>query len=134
MKIILTKFRNTLFPADENAERALKKVKDGLDILVDYKPKRNVKFHRKFFAMINILFQNQEKYKNREDLLIEMKLKTGWYKEHVTLKGNIIYIPKSMSFDKMDDLKFGEFYQKCIDVALQSFNISEETAERLIRF
>ena len=56
-----------------------------------------------------------------EDLLTEIKLKTGHYTEHITTKGIVVYIPKSISFAKMDELQFQMFYSKVIDVVLRDF-------------
>ena len=35
-------------------------------------------------TLINLIFENQEKYTTIEDLLTELKLQTGWYREHVS--------------------------------------------------
>jgi len=45
----------------------------------------------------------------------------GLYAEHITTKGKIIYVPKSMSFAEMDENEFEELYSKFIDIALQHF-------------
>jgi len=82
---------------------------------------RNGKHHRKAFALFNFIFENQDKYKSLEDLLVEIKLKAGHYKEHITTKGEMIYVPKSISFSKMEQDEFDVFYNKSIDIALQHF-------------
>jgi len=89
--------------------------------LWEHKKSRNLLFHRKFFALLKVVFDNQEKYENQEDLLVEIKLKTGHYKEHVTTKGQIIYVPRSIAFENMDQISFELFYDKAIDVVLKHF-------------
>ena len=82
---------------------------------------RNPKFHRKYFALLGLVFDSQDKYANKEHFLTEIKLKIGHYDEHVTLEGELILKPKSISFDKCEELDFQEIYSKTIDVCLKHF-------------
>ena len=110
-----------LIPSSEKSIKIFNKVKIGEEILIDYKAKRNLQFHKKGFALLNLVFQNQDIYTNLEDLRVEFRLKAGYYTEHITTKGKLIYIPKSMSFAEMDENEFEELYSKFIDIALQHF-------------
>lgn len=110
-----------LIPSSEKSIKIFNKVKIGEEILIDYKAKRNVQFHKKGFSLLNIVFQNQDIYRNLEDLRVEFRLKAGYYTEHITTKGKLIYIPKSMSFAEMDENEFEEIYSKFIDIALKHF-------------
>jgi len=82
---------------------------------------RNGGHHRKAWALINFIFQNQKRYNEINDLMVEIKLKTGHYKEHITTKGKVIYVPKSISFASMSQDDFNVWYDKLINVALQHF-------------
>lgn len=110
-----------LIPSSEKSIKIFNRVKIGEEILIDYKAKRNVQFHKKGFALLNLVFQNQDIYRNLEDLRVEFRLKSGYYTEHITTKGKLIYIPKSMSFAEMDENEFEELYSKFIDIALKHF-------------
>ena len=68
--------------------------------------------------MLNIVLGNQDKYEHIEDLLTEVKLRTGHYEEHVTQNGKLVYLPKSISFARMDDIEFSKFYNRSIDAVL----------------
>jgi len=127
---------NGLLQPDDEAKHKLRKEQVGESFLMEYKPKRNIKFHKKAFALIKVIFMNQDKYINMEDLRTELKLKSGWYQTHVTTKGVLIYIPKSMDFSSMDALEFEEIYQKFIDVALLHFvSVSNEQLQmEIVRF
>ena len=109
MKIDLIKINNNLVPSLPDDEEKIAKWPRGTICQVDYKRPRNAAFNRKFHALIHVVFVNQEKYRNKEDLLIEIKLKCGHYQEHITTKGKVIYIPKSISFASMDDVEFSMF-------------------------
>ena len=121
MKIYLRKAVGKLEPSLPEDEIKLSKWKFGDVLCVEVKKPRNGKFHKKFFALLHVVFGNQDKYSNMEDLLTEIKLKTGHYTEHITTKGIVVYIPKSISFAKMDELQFQMFYSKVIDVVLRDF-------------
>jgi hypothetical protein len=105
-------------------------LKDNEVYRCDIKKPRKLKFHRKFFALIDYVFNNQDKYANKEDLRVELELKAGSYREHVTTKGKILYIPNSIAFDKMDDVEFGQLYNRVIDVVLKHF-IRGDTKENI---
>jgi hypothetical protein len=122
-----------LLPSDDECIEAINKIKNGTEIMIEYKQKRNVKFHRKAFALLNLVLKNQDKYSNINDLLVEFKLKSGHYEEHITTKCKIIYVPKSIAFSEMDELEFNELYSKFIDIALQHFiSMSKEELEQQI--
>jgi len=127
---------NGLLEPDDEAKKKLKKIANNDSFLMEYKPKRNYQFHKKMFAMLKVVYQNQDKYSNMEDLRTELKLKCGWYSEHITQKQGIIYIPKSMDFSTMDAIEFEDIYQKFIDVALRDFvSVSNEQLQmEIVRF
>lgn len=130
MKVWLRKRSDgTLEAASEKDEHFLANLKYGEEVCADFKKSRNPKFHRKYFALLNLGFENQDKYDEFEDFRTEVKLKTGFYKPHVTTKGIIIYVPKSIAFDKMDDLEFFELFSKTIDVILKYFIIGSTHEE-----
>jgi len=72
-------------------------------------------------ALLNLVFNNQDKYSSFDDLLVEIKLQCGHYTEHVTEGGKLCYIPKSISFGKMDQVAFDAFYAKMEQVVLRDF-------------
>ena len=130
MKIQLIKVNNThLAPSLEQDEEVIEKWKTGDILSCDVKKARNLRFHRKFFALMQIVFKNQNKYDNLTDLLTEVKLRTGHYEEHLTLKGVLIYTPKSIAFEKMDDFAFSIFYQKTLDICLKYFCVGSSGQE-----
>jgi hypothetical protein len=109
------------FPVNDNDQEVCKKFADGEVYRCEIKKPRNLKFHRKFFALLQYVFENQEKYDTVEDLRVEIELKAGNYTEHITTKGKLIYIPKSIAFEKMDNVEFEALYNKAIDVVLKDF-------------
>ena len=115
----------TILPAYEADEEVFAKLKVDNYYKCDIRKARNPDFHRKGFALIKLIFDSQEKYRTIDDLLVELKLMTGWYREHVRTDGSIIYVPKSISFADMDDLEFERFYDAVIDIAIQKYGLEE---------
>ncbi len=127
---------NQLEATDMDGENYINKLKDGETVKATITKPRNPKHHRKFFSMLNMVFENQDKYEILEDLLTEVKLRTGHYKEHITVKGTVIYIPKSVAFDEMDQLEFESIYNKAISCCLKYFikPDNKELIDRLVMF
>lgn len=134
MKITATKTPVGLEPNPEHYED-FDSLTDGEEYIIEIKKQRNILFHRKYFALIDYAYKNQSKYFNKADFLVEIKLLSGHYEEHITLKGNIIYTPKSISFDKMDNIEFEKFYSKTIDIIISKFIDApeDEIRERIER-
>jgi len=102
MKIYLIKRNDGVFiPAYNSDHENVKKIHAGEMVSAEIKRPRNILFHRKFFALLNMGFSNQDHYDIFEDFKNIMIMKTGYYHSIITKKG-LVYIPKSISFAKMD--------------------------------
>jgi hypothetical protein len=128
------KIGGALVPDDDATVDQLQKLKTGEVYSVDLKRPRNVKFNRKFQALVDLVYDNQDKYHNREALLTELKIQVGHYEEHITLGGKLVLQPKSISFASMDEDEFSIFYSKVIDVVLRFFlkNMDEDELNSMI--
>ena len=132
MKLTFIKTQTGLIPDCDETREIKKKKKNGDGIILDYKPKRNIKFHRQLFALLNLIFQNQSHYKSIDNILEIVKFRAGHYETIITHLGKKHYKTKSISFDEMDNASFEEFYKKCIDVALELTGINQEDLEQQI--
>ena len=106
--------------SEQDAER-LKRFKVGEPFKTNAKKPRNGKHHRLGFGMLQWVFDNQDRFDVFEDFLVEMKLRTGHYREHITLRGKIIYIPLSLAFENLDEVEFGEWRSKAVNAILKHF-------------
>lgn len=113
-KVTLVKRLKGLYPTDEYAEETLRSIGQGEIVAVTIVRPRNVQFHRKFFAMLQIILANQSYYKSMGDLLDICKLSIGHYRTVMTQQG-LVKLPKSISFASMDDVEFADFYRKACD-------------------
>ena len=135
MELYLTKRDDGLFaPAYNSDYEVAKKVKPGETVKGSITRPRNMKFHKKFFALLNLGFENQEQYEDFESFRAVVTMKAGFYKYITTEKG-YIYLPKSISFSKMEDFEFAELYDKVLDVLLKMLGTNKEDLEQeLINF
>ena len=130
MKLYLVKNENGQFiPAFNSDYESAKKIKAGETVEATIVRPRNIKFHRKFFALLNMGFSNQEKYDCFEDYRAVFIMKTGNYKVIETDKG-VVYLPKSISFAAMDEIEFSELYSKMIDVLIKELKMDQEAIEK----
>jgi len=121
-KIRVAKTPNgNLEPIFDEDREALKSFAIGEEVQVTIRKPNNYEFHKKLYKLLHVAFENQDQYSDFEHFRTEIKLRCGWYEEHVTLKGNIVYVPKSLDFENMDHIEREKFYNKAIDVILENF-------------
>lgn len=131
-EILLRKELHSLVPVDDDGRSVLHKLSLGDVVKANVRKPRNLQHHRLFFALIGIVFENQERYETRDELLAAIKAATG----HATIlpmdNGNSIYVPKSISFAKMDQTEFDAFYNKVCDVVCTRIipNLKQEDLKR----
>lgn len=100
----------SLMPVDEHSLNALKQYGEGEIIRVKLMKDRNPRHHRLFFALLNCIYKNQEKYLSQEALRFAITIQAGWVNE-IKLSGDKVTLqPKSISWGKMDQHEFTEYY------------------------
>jgi len=116
MKLTVKKTYLGLLPASRGEFDKLETAKfiEGELYEVEIHKKRNIKFHRKFFALINLCYENQEYYNDIEDLRKELVIDAGFSREVVTHHGEIKREALSLSFSSMDEIQFEDVYNKVL--------------------
>lgn len=129
-----------LDPIDDCGRDVLAKFGAGTVLKAEITKPRNIKFHRKYFAMLNLIFQNQDHYKSLDDLLDVCKLRIGHVRTIETRHG-IERVPASISFAKMDDIAFEDIYERTFQWAvtevipgLQRQDLDSEVEDELREF
>ena len=119
-EIYLSKLPSGTFsPADNHSMSEMSNFKIGETYKFKYSKPRNYKFHKKYFALLNLAFDNQDDYETLEHFRDAVTMQSGWYDSHMSLNGNLVFKPKSISFAKMDDHEFNKMYSKTINVILK---------------
>lgn len=123
---------------NEEEDRAWKRIwkriinlEAGEISFLDFIIPRNPKFHRKFFALLDIGYEAWEPNrvrksykgrvmeKNREQFREDILILAGFYEQTFDLKGRMRLRAKSISFSKMDDSEFERVYQSVVTVLLR---------------
>lgn len=127
MKIILIKQLNNSFKIAYSSDyEKAKKLKVGDEIEFEYKKPRNYKFHKKLFALLNLVYQNQEHYNNIDHLRTDLTIAAGFYDKRYSIHGEEIIEPKSISFASMDEIEFNEYYNRIIDQIVKYFHFDKQ--------
>lgn len=140
VRILVVKHIGALKPIDDAGEAVIRKLGQGEIVTVELKRERNIQHHRKLFAMLQIILENQDAYKSVDDLLDVCKLRIGHVRTVQTKEG-IVRIPDSISFASMDQDSFNQFYDKAcgwviteVIPGLQRKDLDEEVADELRAF
>jgi uncharacterized protein YozE (UPF0346 family) len=87
---------------------------------------RNPKFHRKGMALINIAFDNQERYNSFNELREFLIIDTGRYHWVTNFQGQKEKRANSISFSAMDNLEFKAYYSDLIDAVIRFLGTKRE--------
>ena len=138
MKLMAYKGLGGLKPLNTEDEEKLKTLPKDWEGFITLKQPRNYQFHKKYFALINLGFDNQEDYNNVDHYRKVMQMKAGFYDMVKTDKG-ILPLPKSISFNKMEENEFQDLYGKVLEnvamhLGLQENELSNEVECKLNGF
>lgn len=134
MKITVVKNLGNLKPAYDSDYESFKNIPNNEPFEIEYKKKRNIKFHKKFFALINLCYSNQDLYTNSEDLRKDLLILSGYYVYKVNyITGEEKREAKSISFSSMDEIEFTEIYEKVRFTICKWLSLSNEEVEEHIQ-
>lgn len=130
-KIQMTMTEHGLVPFGEEAEAWFNKQPIGSAMHGTITKIRNPRFHRKFFAMLNVAFKNYEWPKvetNYGRVTVSFDLfrdfvicKAGHYEAALTPLGEVRVRPKSIAWDQMDEDEFQKLYSDVLDHILMNY-------------
>jgi hypothetical protein len=127
-----------LIPAGEPELEDFDKMRTGIDLRADVVAPRNGGLHRKAFALLKIVYPHTD-YPTMDRLRSAMTIGAGFVEDTVDpYSGQVVWVPKSWSFEAMDNVEFEELYNRLVDVALQIVPGSkrddwEQTVDQLVR-
>ena len=123
---IVKQLNNTFKVAYDSDYEKMKRIKVGDFLECEIKKPRNYRFHKKFFALIQMIFQNQERYNNIDDLREDLTIEAGYYVKRENMQGELIKRAKSISFANMDEHEFSDFYSAVLDEIVKHFNFDKQ--------
>lgn len=151
MEVLLTKTpQGYMIPLSESEADKCKRFKVGSTVRAEVSAMRNWKFHKKFFAMLDIGFdafdppesehRGMPVQKNRERFRKDCIIAAGFYDAVANLNGEVRAEAHSISFASMDDEEFERVYSAVANVLLQKVlrNYTradlDEVVERMLGF
>jgi len=117
-----------LYPADFDIKR---KLKIGQDYEVEIKNPRNLGFHKKFFALLNIGQENTQLDMPFDAYRRYITIKAGYYNAYQTPKG-LYYDAKSISFASMTQEEFEDVYSRVLDKIIEDIGADKKDIEEML--
>lgn len=123
MKFLAVKHLGSLRPADTAGEDALRKIGQGQCVEIELRRPRNVKFHRLYWTLITLVWQQleEERYPTAEDLHAAIKIAAGLRTRIELPDGTIGFIPGSIAFHKMTEDDFSTFFDRVCNLIAKHF-------------
>ena len=116
-----------LAPADDGARAFIEKIKAGQGVSATVRKARNVRFHRKMFALFKLAFDAWEPMtpleykglpvsKDFDRFRKDMTILAGFYKAVYNARGEVRLEAESLSFGSMDEERFNLVYRAVLSV------------------
>lgn len=117
-----------------------KKLTVGQAYECDVKVLRNVRFHRKAFALLNAAWslmneRQQAGWRSKDGFRNYLTVASGYYETYYNQRlQTFVEMPKSWSFDKMDDAEFSNLYDRMKDVifAVLGERVTEDVFNKVL--
>lgn len=92
--------------------RMLSELRVGATATLKFWVPRSPKFHRLHFAMLKALFDAQEQFADPDELRAWLQVGAGHCEFVPGPKGRMVALPKSISYERLDDAEFSEHHEK----------------------
>ena len=94
---------------------------------------RNLKFHKKYFAMLKTGHDMANTDFNMEQFRVYCQAGSG-HCEFIEGQDGIIAVPKSISFFSMDDLEFERLYNDVLGFICSQWGLDEDRINAIVAF
>ena len=118
-KIFVKQRFGKLVPVDAYSEYTLRNAPIEHIYSIELKGTRNLKHHQKFRVLLQMIFENQEKYPDIDIMHSAIKYELGYCDTFKRPNGEIVMVPKSTAFAAMGEEDFTEYSNKVIDLVCQ---------------
>jgi len=131
MKLAVLKIDNQTFKlAYKQDQEQAQKLKNNCEYVFTVKRARNIKHHRKFFAVLQCVIANTDYYDTVDDLLYALKLELRYYKKcRLMSTDKFVCMPESINFESMNQDQFEIFYGKALQVLSKFLGCTVEQLE-----
>jgi hypothetical protein len=105
-RLYLRKTLTGFAPADEESRLLGRKFKRDEIYRADVVKPRSYQHHKLCMALLNLTYQNQDRYTNFEIFRKAVALAAGHCEVIPTIDGELLTIPGSLSYDALDEVEF----------------------------
>lgn len=138
MELRLAKRCDGLLEAwDDDTMEALKTIQPGRYMVVEYKPRRKLDNHKRWFAYVSHTFSMQDRYDDKEVWRGILQIYGGHCKTVVSSTGDVHIWPESIAWSVFnDEQKFIKMFKRSIKMYLSQFGngMTEDELLRIIDF
>lgn len=140
--VVMIKLANGDFrPATEHDRDITAKIPVQREVTATIKQERYPEHTKKYWALIDLIWENQTRYLTPTDLSNDLKVIVGHCHDTKRLDGSIVTVPHSIAEGAMDQLEFNEFWDKIMHVCithivpgLRREDVESEVADKIAGF
>lgn len=140
MKLTCINTAHGLVPMYDEDFDEKKKLSIGQAYECDVKVLRNIRFHRKAFALLNAAWslmneRQQAGWRSKDGFRNYLTVAAGHYDTYYNQRlQTFVELPRSWSFDKMDEAEFSNLYDRMKDVifAVLGDKVTEEIFDKVL--
>lgn len=124
-----------LRPVDDESRSRFTRFKLGKIYLFEFKTVQNYKFLCKYFKLLDTVFDNQDKFSDKEWFRKHTLIGIGYCDTKIDPFTGAVYMEaKSISFAKCDEATFGEIYQKTVSFFVERYGYDEKFVETVMGY
>lgn len=124
MKIILQKVGSVLAATDEESAAALRRIKDGQEVVADIRRTRNVRQLRLWWSLVTIVAEAMDLPK--ENVKKDAAIALGFTETWIGYDGRIHIDPKSIAIENMTQEDFDSFMGKAVELLAGWINVDQQ--------
>lgn len=113
-------------PCYNDGEEIVRNLKMNRMYKFTVKESRNPEFNGMAFSFLNKVFEYQSSYLDREQMRKQLSIDAGHFDHYYVQGDKICVVPRSWSFDEMDDLEFRPLIAKIVEAAIERFDIPRD--------
>lgn len=128
--LVLVKRDGGLFPVDDEGKAEIDRLAPGKECLAEIRTPRNVRQHRLFFKLLQVLVENSDDFDDIDDALIRVKIAT--HEVDVKIEkdtGTAYFVPRSIAFASMDGTRFGRLFDRALYVITERWLVGMDRDE-----
>lgn len=106
----------------------------GKELMATFTQSRNIRFHKKFFALLGVARDMADTDYNAEQFRAYVTVGAGYCEFIQDSEGGVVAIPKSISFAKMDETEFNRLYNDALTFICQKWALDTNQVNQIVSF